>query len=597
MSVEVDDSLHFIIILHRSSDQLVGKQRINDLFSERQPCYNCSICFIKNGLKEYLQVKQNQAGQEIIMLGDDAIGRGAIEAGISLATSYPGTPATQILEYIAHNFSGDVEWAVNEKVALETAIGASYAGKRAMCSMKHVGLNVASDPLMTAAYLGIKGGLVLAVSDDPGAYSSQNEQDSRFYAKFAKIPCLEPSDSQEAKDMTIMAFELSEQTGLPVMLRTVTRICHAYSPVTLGAVREENPLSLQKDPGNMIAVPSNVLRCHRNLQDKQKRLRKWGADTGMNTAVKSGQKKGIIACGIGYTYAKEYGSEFALLKISYYPVNETLIGEFVRGLEEVWVLEEGEPLVEEVVRKYSTKVKGKISGEIGITGELGPDVMSEYVQGWSVGQRRDTFAKPLPPRPPVLCPGCPHSKFYEALKAAQPSFTAGDIGCYTLGANPPYQIVDTCLCMGAGISQAAGIAKQGVRRVAAVIGDSTFIHSGIPALINAVYNRANIMVLILDNSAVAMTGNQPTPLTGLTAKGKEGGKISLEEICKACGVTSVEVTDPYDVKKTETVLKEKLDAEGVNVVISRRPCVFVTRRLMKMKRKTIGYIPAEEKAQ
>lgn len=552
--------------------------------------------FIINALKEYLQVKEYQEGQEIIMLGDDAIGRGAIEAGISLATGYPGTPATQILEYIAHNFSGDVEWAVNEKVALETAIGTSYTGKRAICSMKHVGLNVASDPLMTAAYLGIKGGLVLAVSDDPSAYSSQNEQDSRYYAKFAKIPCLEPFDSQEAKDMTIMAFELSEQTGLPVMLRTVTRICHAYSPVKLQAIRKQSPLSLAKDPGNMIAVPSNVLRCHQNLLDKQERLREWGATEGINKSFKDGQKKGIIACGLGYAYAKEYGPEFAILKVSYYPVNEMLIREFMSGLEEVWVLEEGEPLVEEVARKYSPNVKGKISGEISVIGELGPDVLSKYIPGWSAGESTHQFSAPLPPRPPVLCPGCPHSKFYEALKAVQPTFTAGDIGCYTLGANPPYQIVDTCLCMGAGISQAAGIAKQGVKRVAAVIGDSTFIHSGIPALINAVYNRANILVLILDNSSVAMTGNQPTPLTGVTAKGEEGGKVYLEELCRACGVNSVEVTDPYDVKKTEALLKEKLDAEGVNVVISRRHCVFVARRLMKAKKEATGYTLPEQKA-
>ena len=552
--------------------------------------------FIINALKEYLQVKEYQESQEIIMLGDDAIGRGAIEAGISLATGYPGTPATQILEYIAHNFSGDVEWAVNEKVAFETAIGASYTGKRAICSMKHVGLNVASDPLMTAAYLGIKGGLVLAVSDDPSAYSSQNEQDSRYYAKFAKIPCLEPFDAQEAKDMTIMAFELSEQTGLPVMLRTVTRICHAYSPVKLQAIREQSPLSLAKDPGNMIAVPSNVLRCHQKLLDKQERLREWGATEGINKSFKDGQKKGIIACGLGYAYAKEYGPEFAILKISYYPVNETLIREFMSGLEEVWVLEEGEPLVEEVARKYSPNVKGKISGEISLIGELGPDVLSKYIPGWGAAESPHQFSAPLPPRPPVLCPGCPHSKFYEALKAVQPTFTAGDIGCYTLGANPPYQIVDTCLCMGAGISQAAGIAKQGVKRVAAVIGDSTFIHSGIPALINAVYNRANILVLILDNSSVAMTGNQPTPLTGMTAKGEEGGKVYLEELCRACGVNSVEVTDPYDVKKTEALLKEKLDAEGVNVVISRRHCVFVARRLMKAKKEATGYTPPEQKA-
>ena len=540
-------------------------------------------------------MKENQMDKEILLSGDDAIGRGAIEAGISLATSYPGTPATEILTYIARNFSGDAEWSVNEKVAFETAIGASYAGKRAICSMKHVGLNVASDPLMTVAYLGIKGGLVLAVADDPGAYSSQNEQDSRFYAKFAKIPCLEPSDSQEAKDMTIMAFELSEKTGLPVMLRTVTRISHAYSPVKMGVVREQNPLLLKKDPANMIAVPSNVLRCHRKLHDKQESLLQWGEKSGLNRIFKDGQKKGIITCGIGYVYAKEYGPEYAILKIAYYPFAETLIEEFVKGLEEVWVLEEGEPVIEEIARRYSSRVKGKISGEITSTGELGPDVLAEYIPGWSLGQSSYETSVPLPSRPPVLCPGCPHSKLYDALKAVQPTFTAGDIGCYTLGANPPYQIVDTCLCMGAGISKAAGIAKQGVKRVAAVIGDSTFIHSGIPALINAVYNKANILVLILDNSSTAMTGHQPTPLTGLTAKGEEGGKTSLEELCKSCGVHSIEVTDPYDVDKTEALLKEKLDAEGVNVVISRRPCVFVTRRLMKMKRKTINYTLPEKK--
>ena len=525
-------------------------------------------------------MKQDQMNRDILS-GDDAIGRGAIEAGISLATSYPGTPATEILQYIAHHFDGDAEWAVNEKVAFETAIGASYAGKRAICSMKHVGVNVASDPLMTAAYLGIKGGLVLAVADDPGAYSSQNEQDSRFYAKFAKIPCLEPSDSQEAKDMTIMAFELSEKMGLPVMLRTVTRISHAYSPVEIGEIREQNSLSLQKDPANMVAVPSNVLKCHIKLNEKQEGLRQWGEDAGLNRTFKNGQKKGIITCGIGYVYAKEYGPEYAILKISYYPFAETLIEEFVKGLEEVWVLEEGEPFVEEIARRYSSRVKGKISGEISSTGELGPDVLAPYTPGWSTGQSSYKLSKPLPLRPPVLCPGCPHSKLYDALKAVQPTFTAGDIGCYTLGANPPYQIVDTCLCMGAGISKAAGISKQGVRRVAAVIGDSTFIHSGIPALINAVYNKANILVLILDNSAIAMTGHQPTPLTGVTAKGEEGGKTSLEGLCKACGVNSIEVVDPFEVEKTEAILKEKLDAEGVNVVISRRPCVFLIKRRSK----------------
>lgn len=542
-----------------------------------------------------MAVKQ-QANQELLMSGDEAIGRGAIEAGISFATSYPGTPATEIFEYIARHFSGIAEWSINEKVALETAVGASYTGKRAICSMKHVGLNVASDPLMTAAYLGIKGGLVIAVADDPGAYSSQNEQDSRFYAKFAKIPCFEPSDSQEAKDMTVRAFDLSEKVGLPVMVRTVTRISHAYSPVVLGPIRAENSLSLEKDPAHMIAVPSNVLRCHRALRDKQRDLFRWGLDSDMNAVFKNGQRKGVIASGIGYVYAREFDPEYAILKISYYPVAETVIEEFVSGLDEVWVLEEGEPFLEEMARKYHPRTRGKMTGDISDVGELGPDALAAWSKIGGISQEKRAIDLPLPPRPPVLCPGCPHGKLYEALKAVQPTFTAGDIGCYTLGAGPPYQIVDTCLCMGAGISQAVGIAKQGVRRVAAVIGDSTFMHSGVPALINAVYMRANILVLILDNSSVAMTGHQPTPLTGMTARGEEGKKISLEELCMACGVDSVTVVDPYGVQETEKLLREKLDADGVHVVISRRPCVFVTRRQVKMKRKATGSIPPEKRA-
>lgn len=516
-----------------------------------------------------------------LLLGNEAIGRGAIEAGISLATSYPGTPSTDILEYIAKNFSGDVEWAINEKIAFETAVGASYAGKRAICSMKHVGLNVASDPLMTLSYLGTKGGFVLAVADDPGAYSSQNEQDSRFYARFAKIPCFEPCDSQEAKDMTIAAFDLSERFELPVMLRSVTRVSHALSPVEIGNIREQNPLSLEKNPQKMLAVPSNAVRFHKMLNQKYEELKKWGEDAGLNKAYKNEQKKGIIACGISYAYAREYGNDYALLKISYYPFNERLIEQFVDGLEEVWILEEGETIIEDIARKYSSNVKGKISGELNSEGELGPDAMSRHALGRVIPAGSPNTQKQLPARPPVLCPGCPHREFYNALNKAKPSFVAGDIGCYTLGANPPLSAMDSCLCMGAGISKAAGIAKQGVKRVSAVIGDSTFLHSGIPALINAVYNKANIVVFILDNSAIAMTGQQPTPLTGLCAKGNEVGKVSLEDICKACGSASVEVINPYNVQESAEVIKSKLDSEGVHVIISRAPCVLLTRKQKK----------------
>lgn len=510
-----------------------------------------------------------------LLAGNEAIGRGAIEAGISYATSYPGTPATEILEYLAEHFDGEVDWAINEKIALESAIGVSYSGKRALCSMKHVGLNVASDPLMTAPYLGVKGGLVIAVADDPGAYSSQNEQDTRIYARFAKIPCFEPSDGQEAKEMVLTAFEVSEKFGIPVIVRSLTRISHGMSPVEICTPREPNKLELEKNPEHLLATPSNVIRLHKVLVEKQPELVKWGETAGLNKVFKHKQKKGIIASGIAYNYGKEYAEHYAFLKIGYYPFPEKLIAEFVQDLDEVWVLEEGEPLVEEIARRYSNKVKGKLSGNLNRVGELGPDCFS----GSSIKPVSDSSKTKLPVRPPVLCPGCGHRETYKALNAAKPSFVTGDIGCYTLGANPPLSAMDTCLCMGASISQAVGIAKQGVKRIAAVIGDSTFIHAGIPALINAVYNQANITVIIMDNDSTAMTGHQPTPLTGITAKGKQGGKIVLEDLCKACGATTVEVVAPFDMEKTQAVFEQKLSSEGVHVVIARHPCVLVTRRL------------------
>jgi indolepyruvate ferredoxin oxidoreductase alpha subunit len=510
-----------------------------------------------------------------LLSGNDAIGRGAIEAGISFATSYPGTPATEILQYIATHFSGKAEWAVNEKIALETAIGVSYTGKRTICSMKHVGLNVAADPLMTSAYLGIKGGLVLVIADDPGAYSSQNEQDSRIFARFANIPCLEPSDAQEAKDMTMLAFDLSEKIALPVMLRTLTRVSHALSPVTIGEPRKENDLKLEKDPERLLAVPSNVVRLHKALNKKQVELKQWAADSGLNKVSKSGQKKGIIAAGITYTYARETAEDFAMLKISAYPFDDDTIKDFVTGLDEVWVLEEGEPIIEEAAKKYHSNIKGKLSGHLSDVGELGPDALIE-----ALGKAAPKKASPsgLLMRPPVMCPGCPHRELYKSLKAAHPAFTTGDIGCYTLGAMPPLRAMDTCLCMGASISKAAGMSQVGAKRIAAVIGDATFLHTGVPALISAVYNKANILVIIMDNSSTAMTGHQPTPLTGYTAKGEEGGKVSLEDLCRACGVTSLEVIDPIHLETTEKLIKEKLDAEGVNVIIARRPCILNKKR-------------------
>jgi len=510
-----------------------------------------------------------------LLSGNDAIGQGAIEAGISIATSYPGTPATEILQYIADHFAGKAEWSINEKVALETAIGASYAGRRAICSMKHVGLNVAADPLMTSAYLGVKGGLVLVIADDPGAYSSQNEQDSRMFARFANIPCLEPSDAQEAKDMVMAAFELSEKMELPVMLRTLTRVSHALSPVFVSAPGKENSLKIERNPERLLAVPSNVVRLHKALNRKQAALKKWAADSGLNMVYKSGQKRGIIAAGITYTYARETGEDFAFLKISAYPFDDDIIKDFVAGLDEVWVLEEGEPIIEEIARKYHSNIKGKLSGHLSDVGELGPDALIEALGKAPAGK---SVPADLLRRPPVLCNGCSHRELYKSLKAAEPSFTTGDIGCYTLGAMPPLLAMDSCLCMGASISKAAGMSQVGAKRVAAIIGDSTFLHTGVPALISAVYNKANVVVIIMDNSSTAMTGHQPTPLTGLTAKGEHGGKVSLEDLCRGCGVTSVTVIDPMSHEATQKLIREKLDSDGVNVIISRRPCILIRKK-------------------
>lgn len=510
-----------------------------------------------------------------LMSGNEAIARGAIEAGISYASSYPGTPATQILEYIANNSNVKAEWSINEKIAYEVAYGVSLTGRRAICSMKHVGLNVASDPFMTSAYLGVRGGLVLAVGDDPGAYSSQNEQDSRFYANFAKILCLEPSTAQEAKDMTINAFDISEILGLPVMIRGITRLLHCLSPVKIGKIKPEKEIKIEKSPDTLLAIPKNVVRLHRELNRKQIKIKEIIQKYKFNKIFYGKGKTGIIACGLTYMYAKELGIDLPILKISAYPVDDYIIKEFVKDLREVIVLEEGYPFVESLVRKYKKNVKGKLSGELPLEGEMGPEpLLKLFDKSYTVNVLTN-----LIPRPPVLCAGCPHREFYKALNEAKPTFVTGDIGCYTLGANPPLKAIDTCLCMGASISKAAGISSQGVKKVAAVIGDSTFIHSGIPALINAVYNKANILVCILDNSVVAMTGHQPTPEIGITAKGEKTKKLNIAELCKACGADYVEVVNPYDKATTLKAIEKGLNSPGVNVVISEKPCILIAKKL------------------
>jgi indolepyruvate ferredoxin oxidoreductase alpha subunit len=515
--------------------------------------------------------------EKVLMLGAEAIARGAIEAGISYATSYPGTPATQILEYIALNTDIPCEWSINEKVALEVAYGVSLTGRRVLCSMKHVGLNVAADPFITLSYLGIRGGLVIAVGDDPGSYSSQNEQDSRFYAYFAKIPCLEPFDGETAKSYTKLAFDISEELGLPVMIRSQTRLLHCYSPVTLENIKSQKSINLFKDPQHLIAIPAHVIPLHKELNAKQSKILKILETYKFNEIIPGNEKIGIIACGLTFTYALELKKNIPILKITAYPVEEGLLKEFLDKVDEVIVLEEGYPFLEKIIRCFHPKVKGKLSGDLPSEGELGIDPILELF-----GKKRKDPIASIPKRPPFLCPGCPHREFYKALLEARPNFVTGDIGCYTLGCLPPLSALDTCLCMGASISKAVGIAKQGIKRVAAVIGDSTFWHSGIPALINAVYNKANILVCILDNSVVAMTGHQPTPHLGLTAKNEKTKKLDLVEICKACGVDSVCEIDPFKKEEMISALKRGLDTPGVHVVISKRPCIFVAKKFKEV---------------
>ncbi|MEA1924762.1 MAG: indolepyruvate ferredoxin oxidoreductase subunit alpha [Candidatus Altiarchaeota archaeon] len=515
-------------------------------------------------------------GKKAVLSGNESIARGALESGISLATGYPGTPSTEILEYIAAKSGGGVhaEWAVNEKVALETAVGASYSGVRALCCMKHVGVNVAADPLVTLAYTGVRGGLVLVAADDPGMQSSQNEQDSRFYAKFAKIPLLEPSDAVEAKDMIRAAFVLSEETGLPVMLRTLTRVSHTSEPVEFGPIKEQKKPKLDVDRMEWVMIPAYARLRHKILNRKQEKLVEYSEGSGYNKVVKGGNKLGVIASGVCFSYAMEfYQNDYSVMKIGSYPLGGKPLKKFVEGKEEILVLEEGEPFIEDMVRCIHPNVKGRRTGDIPLEGELAPEIVS-LALGRKPVIKREMGIK-LPQRPPVMCPGCPHRGTLYALKQNNPSIVAGDIGCYTLGVQKPLEALDTCLCMGASIGKAAGLSHSGVKRVASVIGESTFLHSGITSLMSAVYNQASILVLILDNSTVAMTGQQPTPATGVDIRGRKTRKISIEEVCRSCGVDSVDVINPHRVGEMKDLIGKRLGQEGVRVIVARAPCVML----------------------
>ena len=510
-----------------------------------------------------------------LLSGDEAIARGALEAGVLVATAYPGTPATEILEALAACPEVRAQWAPNEKVALEVALGASFAGARAMASMKHVGLNVASDPLVTASYTGVRGGLLVVSADDPGMHSSQNEQDNRHYAHLAKVPLLEPSDSQEAKHFAALAFELSERFDTPVLLRITTRIAHSKSVVGLAARTEHPAQGFARDPAKTVMVPGHARRRHELVEARMVALTEYAETCPLNRVDKGDARVGIIVSGVAYQYVKEVRPRASVLKLGLtHPLPKKLIRTFARSVQRLYVVEELDPFLEGQIRAMGVKLAHPPSGPR--TGELSPAAVARLL-----GVRRRKLPAAvggLPPRPPALCPGCGHRALLTVLKRFQ-VFVSGDIGCYTLGVQPPLQTMDTCVCMGASIGLAHGIEKATGRsdNMVAVIGDSTFVHSGITPLIDVIYNRGATTVIILDNETVAMTGHQDHPATGKTAAGEATHRLVLEDVCRAVGVEHVSVVDPYDVRATRDTVAAALERAEPSVIIARRRCVLLDR--------------------
>ncbi|MDI9514799.1 MAG: indolepyruvate ferredoxin oxidoreductase subunit alpha [Clostridiaceae bacterium] len=511
-----------------------------------------------------------------LMLGNEAIARGVYEAGATVASAYPGTPSTEITEYIAKYDEIYSEWAPNEKVALEVAIGASVGGVRSTCAMKHVGLNVAADPLFTAAYTGVNGGLVIFVADDPGMHSSQNEQDTRIIARAAKVPVLEPSDSQECKDFTKEAFRISEEYDTPVIVRLTTRVAHSQGLVELGE-RDDIPIKpYSKDPGKYVMMPAMAKRRHVVVEERLSRLAEFSDSTTLNRIEWGDRKIGVITSGITYQYAKEAFGDASFLKLGMvYPLPEKLIREFAAGVETLYVIEELEPFIENNCLRMGIEVKGKAL--LPVIGEYSASLIRERVFGQKQ-EKYNSIEEEIPVRPPVMCAGCPHRGVFYVLKKLKLTVT-GDIGCYTLGALQPLESVDTCVCMGASVGMAHGMEKargrDAARKTVAVIGDSTFIHSGITGLIDIVYNKGTSTVVILDNSITGMTGHQHNPATGFTIKGEPTRQVDLVKLCQAVGVDRVRICDPFDLEEMERIIREETAAEEPSVIIAQRPCALL----------------------
>ncbi len=525
----------------------------------------------KSGIKERL-----------LLSGDEAIAHGAKAAGVRFAAAYPGTPSTEILENF-HRFPGvHAQWSPNEKVAFEVGIGASLAGARTLVCMKHVGVNVAADPLMTFAYTGVKGGFVLVSADDPEMHSSQNEQDNRTYAKFAKIPMLEPSDSQECYNFMKTAYELSEEFDTPVLLRITTRIAHSLTPVMIGPWVDVPVKGYTPDIAKYVMMPNWAKPRHQVVLRRLEFLRQYAEKTPLNRIEWGDKKVGIITSGVSYTHAQEVMPDASFLKLGFtYPMPVNKMREFAAQVEKVMVVEELEPFIEEAAKVAGINCEGK--KYFPVFGELNPTLVHKgfAAAGLAPGNGSEP-AEPVSvlPRPPVLCPGCAHRPVFYALKKMG-AHVFGDIGCYTLAALPPLEILQSCVCMGASIGMATGVAQmQGSKRpVFAVIGDSTFLHSGITGLLDAVYNRANVTILILDNRITAMTGGQMHPATGKTLQGQATKAVNFITLAQALGADHVVTFDPYNFDQTLEALKAAAQRPGVNVLVTERPCALFPKKL------------------
>jgi len=510
-----------------------------------------------------------------LMLGNEAVARGLYEAGCSFVSSYPGTPSTEITECVATYKEVYAEWAPNEKVAMEAAFGASLAGKRSFCAMKHVGLNVAADPLFTIGYTGVNGGMVIGVADDAGMHSSQNEQDSRHYARASKVPMLEPSDSAEALAFTKLAYEISEQFDTPVFIKMCTRVAHSQSIVET-ADREEYAKTYEKNPQKYIMMPGNAKRRHPIVEQRTEQLKAWAETAEINRIEEGADRKiGIITSSTSYQYVKEVcGDRFPVLKLGMiWPLPDQKILDFAKSVSLLVIVEELDSFIETHCRQLGLACTGKDT--FPCIDEFSQNLIAEKLgMAVTAGTKLDAA---IPPRPPVMCAGCPHrGLFYTLAKNKVTAF--GDIGCYTLGAVPPLAALDTTICMGASISGLHGFTKAGGaegRKCVAVIGDSTFMHSGMTGLVNAAYNESASTVVIVDNSITGMTGHQQNPTTGFNLKGDPCTKIDLEAFCRAIGIRRVRVVDPYDLAACDAAIKEETAVDEPSVIISRRPCALL----------------------